>query len=212
MLGEDSVSSLPSVKEVLRQVALRAYPVIRFFASVFFNPKYLVGCYFEDHVIGWIWVWRSIWTQKVLGVNRHVPWPVSPSTRISNPQNITFDPDDLNIFQGFGCYFQNFDGHISVGKGTWIAPNVGIITANHDVHDPSRHSPGQDVIIGSACWIGMNAVILPGVILGDHTVVGAGAVVTHSFPDGHCVIGGVPARLIKHVEPVCPRSSCISGT
>jgi acetyltransferase-like isoleucine patch superfamily enzyme len=40
----------------------------------------------------------------------------------------------------------------------------------------------------------MNSIILPGVELGPHTVVGAGAVVTHSFPKGHCVLVGVPAR------------------
>ncbi|MBS7109518.1 MAG: hypothetical protein KH076_09760 [Streptococcus sp.] len=46
----------------------------------------------------------------------------------------------------------------------------------------------------------MNSVILPGVILGDHTIVGAGAVVTHSFPDGYCIIGGNPARIIKALD------------
>jgi acetyltransferase-like isoleucine patch superfamily enzyme len=42
----------------------------------------------------------------------------------------------------------------------------------------------------------MNAVILPGVTLGDHTIVGAGSVVTHSFPEGHCTIAGNPAKKI----------------
>ena len=46
----------------------------------------------------------------------------------------------------------------------------------------------------------MNAVILPGVELGEKTVVGAGAVVTKSFKEGHCVIGGNPAKLIKKLE------------
>ena len=46
----------------------------------------------------------------------------------------------------------------------------------------------------------MNAVILPGVELGDHTVVGAGAVVTKSFSEGYCVIGGNPAKIIKYIE------------
>ncbi len=47
---------------------------------------------------------------------------------------------------------------------------------------------------------------MPGVTLGDWTVVGAGAVVTKSFPEGHCVVGGVPAALIKQLD----RSKCIS--
>ena len=45
----------------------------------------------------------------------------------------------------------------------------------------------------------MNSVILPGVVLGDHTIVGAGSVVTRSFEEGHCVIAGVPARKIKEL-------------
>ena len=46
----------------------------------------------------------------------------------------------------------------------------------------------------------MNSVILPGVTLGDHTIVGAGSVVTKSFPDGDCVIAGNPARMIRRLN------------
>lgn len=56
---------------------------------------------------------------------------------------------------------------------------------------------GKDVIIGKKCWIGMNAIILPGVKLGDNTIVGAGSVVTKSFPDGNLVIAGNPAKIIN---------------
>ena len=44
----------------------------------------------------------------------------------------------------------------------------------------------KDVVLGKYCWIGMNSVILPGVVLGDHTVVGAGSVVTKSLSKGYC--------------------------
>jgi acetyltransferase-like isoleucine patch superfamily enzyme len=57
----------------------------------------------------------------------------------------------------------------------------------------------KDVTIEDDCWIGRNVTILPGVTLGPHTIVGAGAVVTSSFPEGWCVIGGVPARKIKEI-------------
>ena len=46
----------------------------------------------------------------------------------------------------------------------------------------------------------MNAVILPDVVLGDFTIVGAGAIVTHSFPDGYCIIAGNPANVIKNLS------------
>ena len=78
-----------------------------------------------------------------------------------------------------------------------MGPNVGIIAINYDVNDPDKYVDPVDVWIGDYCWIGMNAIVLPGVILGPHTVVGAGAVVTKSFEDGYCVIVGNPAKKVE---------------
>ena len=75
--------------------------------------------------------------------------------------------------------------------------NVGIITTNHSVKNPDEHDGPKDVRLGEKCWLGMNSMILPGVILGNNTIVGAGAIVTKSFPEGHCIIAGNPARLIR---------------
>lgn len=97
-----------------------------------------------------------------------------------------------------GTYFQAF-GKINIGRGSYIAQNVGIITANHNLHDLDLHSQPRDVNIGEKCWIGMNSVVLPGVTLGPHTIVGAGSVVTKSFPKGNCVIAGNPAKIIRHL-------------
>ncbi|MBI1730851.1 acyltransferase [Candidatus Acetothermia bacterium] len=175
-------------------------PILKLIGPIFFDRKYLTGRHFEGQTTGWYWVWRSIFIQKIVGFNRHVPWPVSPLIVISRWENLIFDPDDLNNFQTIGCYYQNFSGKIVIGKGTYIAPNVGLITANHDPCDLNRHLPAEDVIIGEKCWLGMNSVILPGVNLGAMTVVGAGSVVTKSFPEGQCLIGGVPAHFIKKLE------------
>lgn len=174
--------------------------ILKRVGPLFFDQRFLCGRHFESSYTGWTWVLRSLLWQRILGFNRHIPWPVSPFIFISSAQNIQFHPDDLNNFQGFGCYFQNFDARIIIGRGTYIAPNVGIITANHDALDPDIHLPGRDVIIGEKCWVGMNSVILPGVVLGDHTVVGAGSVVTHSFPEGYAVIAGVPARVVRRTR------------
>ena len=138
--------------------------------------------------------------QKIIGYNRHVPFPVSHRNNIGNARHIIFDNDDLNNFQNFGCYFQAYDGFIYIGKGTWIAPNVGLITQNHNISHLNVHTEAKDIIIGEECWIGMNSILLPGVKLGAHTVVGAGAVVTKSFPEGYCVLVGNPAYKKKEIE------------
>lgn len=167
-----------------------------------YDKKYLTGRYFNRWHFseGWQWILRYWFSQKVLGVNRHVPWPVPSHVRIAAPSNIHFDPDDMPNFHGSGNYFQGIDAKITIGKGCMIAPGVGLITANHDLSDITHHQPGKDIILEEGCWIGMNAVILPGVHLGAHTVVGAGAVVTKSFPEGHCVLVGNPARKIKDIS------------
>lgn len=90
-----------------------------------------------------------------------------------------------------GCYVQGANG-VEIGDGTLIAPGVKIISGNHDL-ESGGWIAAPPIRIGKACWIGANAVILPGVVLGDGVVVGAGAVVTKSFPGGIHVVG-VPAH------------------
>lgn len=167
------------------------------FFSFFYDKQYLKGYYFDTKRMGWYWAWRGLKTRKRNGVR--IPYPVNPQTIVSSDR-VVFDPNDLHMFQVPGCYWQVHDGHIYVGRNTHVAPNVGLITTNHDIQNPNRHVRGEDIRIGNYCWIGMNAVILPGVTLGDHTVVAAGAVVTKSFPEGYVVLGGVPAKVIKTVD------------
>ncbi len=187
-------------KAIKKKAFYAMLPILRFIGSLFFEKKYLRGRYFDDSISGWKWLLRSIIWQKILGFNHHIPWPVSPLIIISNPKNIIFDVNDINNFQTFGNYFQNFNAKIIIGKNSLIGPNVGIITANHDIHNLYIHKSGKDVIIGNNCWIGMNSVILPGIKLGDHTIVGAGSVVTKSFPEGNVLIAGNPAEVIKYLD------------
>lgn len=172
--------------------------LLRLFWGLFYSRKYLKGYFFEKKKIGWYWCAMGL-PSRLWGVNRNIPWPVNPSTIVSNT-NIDFDVDNINIFQTPGCYWQNHKAKIIVGKRCWIAPNVGLITTNHDIYNPSKHIGGKEIIIGNDCWIGMNAVVLPGVILGNHTIVGAGAIVTKSFPQGYCVVAGVPAKVVKVLD------------
>mgnify|MGYP004512654017 CR=1 FL=1 len=168
--------------------------------KLFYKSKYLKGKNFENKTDG-IKACHKFWfDQKIKGFNRHCPFPVNPTTTIGNIKNLYFDIDDIDNFWKVGCYYQCWKGQIFIGKGTWIAQNVGIITENHNPDNLDMHLPAQDVHIGKNCWIGMNSVILPGVTLGDKTIVGAGTVVTHSFPEGNCVIAGTPAKIIKRLE------------
>ncbi len=169
-----------------------------------YQAKYRHGRWFTGrcggvNAPGWRWIVKDFFNCRRLDVNTDIPWPVSARQTVLHPENITFDPDDLNNFQSPGCYIQAI-GPIAIGRGTYIAPNVGLITSNHNLANPDEHAPPQPIILGEQCWIGMNSMILPGVELGPHTVVGAGAVVTKSFPEGFCVIAGNPARLIKKVN------------
>lgn len=136
------------------------------------------------------------------GGNRKAYWPVHPTSKIVNPQNIYAGIDTCPGLMG-GCYIQGI-GKVIIGDYTQIAPNVIIVSANHDLYDTRKHIAGE-VKIGKYCWLGAGAKIMPDVILGDFTIVGAGAVVTHSFPEGHCVIAGNPAKVIKQLD----RRKCI---
>lgn len=133
--------------------------------------------------------------RKVLRQNSGVTWPVHHSSVIHSPERIK---RGKNVFPGDspGNYI-NASAGIEIGDYSNIGPNVGLISANHDTVDNSRHTDVGPLKIGRFCWIGMNAVILPGVQLGDFTIVAAGAIVTDSFPDGYCIIGGNPAKVIK---------------
>lgn len=178
---------------ILRQIVI-------FFGKIIYGRKYMTGRYFKKNSIGARWIFQCWFWQKIMRYNADAKWPVSHRIEVSNAKNIIFDPDDMQIFHTFGSYFQAFSAKIHIGKGTWIAPNVGIITANHDVYDIDNHAAGKDVIIGEKCWIGMNSVVLPGVVLGPNTIVGAGSIVTKSFKEGYCVIAGNPAKQIKSLS------------
>ena len=122
-------------------------PVFSFFSKLimplFYDKKFLRGRWFEESSLGWTWCWRNLWMQTVKGINRDIPFPVSFRNEVSSAENLIFDPDDMNDFNAFGCYFQNFAAKIVIGKGSYIAPNVGLVTANHVLTDLEQHQPAK---------------------------------------------------------------------
>jgi acetyltransferase-like isoleucine patch superfamily enzyme len=92
-------------------------------------------------------------------------------------------------------------GGITIEDNVLIAPKVGLLSEGHAVSPESRHSlvPGH-IHIKRNAWIGAGATILPGVIIGENSVVAAGAVVSKDVP-AHTVVGGIPAKTIKTINP-----------
>jgi len=101
-----------------------------------------------------------------------------------------------NVFINFDCVFLDLGG-ITIEDNVLIAPKVSLLSEGHPVSPQDRQSlvPGH-IHIKKNAWIGAGATILPGVIIGENSVVAAGAVVSKDVP-ANTVVGGIPAKIIK---------------
>ncbi len=104
------------------------------------------------------------------------------------------------VYANFGLTLVD-DTHIYIGDYTMIGPNVTIATAGHPI-DPALRQKGMQynmpVTIGKNCWLGAGVVVLPGVTIGDDTVVGAGSIVTRDLPAGVVAVGN-PCRVLRKI-------------
>ncbi len=90
---------------------------------------------------------------------------------------------------------------ITIGDDVWTGPYVYITDQNHGYEDPDmpigRQFPvNSPVSIGAGSWLGAGAIVLPGARIGRNVVVAAGSVVRGDVPD-HCVVAGVPAKVVR---------------
>lgn len=107
---------------------------------------------------------------------------------------------------GEGCYFNagtTFidDWKIEIGKNCLFGPNVTLCTTGHPI-SPAHRMDGMysfPIKIGNTCWIGANVIVLPGVTIGDNTVIGAGSVVTKDIP-ANVVAAGNPCRVLRSID------------
>ena len=105
-----------------------------------------------------------------------------------------------NFFANYNCTIIDV-APVIIGENCQLAPNVAIYTAGHPVHPAARNTAyeyGISVTIGNNVWVGGNSVILPGVHIGDNSVIGAGSVVTKDIP-ACCVAAGNPCRVIRKI-------------
>ena len=157
---------------------------------------------FLDYVPG---VGLALWlvnfsSQRLFGLDRTCRFPKHFTSRVLHSTSIIIESNCNDVRRSFavsgGCYINGADG-ISIGKGTIFAPNVAIVSQTHDMYDLNQAPPTTGIRIGRNCWIGFGVFINPGVTIGDNTIIGANSVVTTSFPCGHCVLVGAPARIVK---------------
>jgi maltose O-acetyltransferase len=103
-----------------------------------------------------------------------------------------------DVFLNFNCVILDVV-EVTIGEGTQIGPAVQIYTADHPREPAQRRKGlefGRPVRIGRHVWIGGGAIILPGITIGDDSIVGAGSVVTRDVPTCTTVVGN-PARVVK---------------
>lgn len=125
--------------------------------------------------------------------------------------------EDVRILTPFSCDFGNrvtfgknvfinhsailsSSGGIEFGDNVMVAPGLKVATINHDMYDRHVTYTYGKVTVKENTWIGMGVTICPGVTIGKYAVVAAGSVVTKDVPD-YAVVGGVPAKVIKMLDP-----------
>ena len=142
------------------------------------------------------------------------------SARMDTPPYRIFSLGDYSVIESFAC-INNAVGDVMIGNHTRIglhntiigpveigshvnlAQGITVTALNHNFDDTQKRIDEQGVstipvTIEDDVWIGANAVILPGVTIGNHCVVAAGAVVTKDVPP-HSLVAGVPAKVIKNI-------------
>lgn len=145
---------------------------------------------------------------------------VHGSARMDTPPYRKFSLGDYSVIESFACInnavgdvmigdhtriglHNTIIGPVTIGNHVNLAQGITVTALNHNFDDPQKRIDEQGVstkpvVIEDDIWIGANAVILPGVTIGHHTVVAAGAVVTKDVPP-HSLVAGVPAKIIKQL-------------
>ena len=145
---------------------------------------------------------------------------IHSSVRMDTPPYRKFSLGDYSVVESYSC-INNAVGDVIIGDHTRVglhntvigpvrignhvnlAQGITVTALNHNFADKDRRIDEQGisttpVTIGDDIWIGANAIILPGVNIGNHSVVAAGAVVTKDVPP-HSLVAGVPAKIIKEI-------------
>lgn len=142
------------------------------------------------------------------------------SVRMDTPPYRRFSLGDHSVIESFCCInnavgdvmigdhtrvgiHNTIIGPVSIGNHVNLAQGITVTALNHNFSAPDKRIDEQGIStaavhIGDDVWIGANAVVLPGVTIGNHSVVAAGAIVTKDVPQGS-LVAGVPAKILKQI-------------
>ena len=142
------------------------------------------------------------------------------SVRMDTPPYRKFWLGDYSVVESFACInnavgdviignhtriglHNTIIGPVTIGSHVNLAQGITITALNHNFDDSEKRIDQQgvttkEVVLEDDIWVGANAVILPGVTIGNHAVVAAGAIVTKDVPP-HSLVAGVPAKVIRQI-------------
>ena len=106
---------------------------------------------------------------------------------------------EKNVFINSGCRFQD-QGGVYIGEQSLIGHNVILATLNHNI-DPNHRADlfPKPIHIGKRVWVGSGSIILPGVTIGDNSIIGGGSIVTKDVHP-NVIVAGNPAKFIKNID------------
>lgn len=184
------------------------------------NPKFKK---FIDWVIMNQVETRPRWFMRILAPlyqHRGKHSVIHRSARMDTPPYRIFSLGDYSVIESFACInnavgdviigdhtriglHNTIIGPVDIGSHVNLAQGITVSALNHNFSDTNKRIDEQGVstnpvTIEDDVWVGANAVILPGVTIGEHCVVAAGAVVTKDVPP-HSLVAGVPAKVIKKI-------------
>lgn len=129
-------------------------------------------------------------TGEIISMNPNIRFDYGYNTHVGENFYANFDCTILDVCE------------VRFGDNCMLGPSVKVFTATHPLHPMERNSGkeyGIPITIGDNVWIGGGALINPGVKIGNNVVIGSGSVVTKDIPN-NVVVGGNPAKIIKHIE------------
>lgn len=135
--------------------------------------------------------------KEIFNRNDNLPFIIPPIYSNWGLKNVHVGRD---VVFNFGTCIVD-DGPVYIGDDCMIGPGCHLVTAMHPVSPRLRRQKLQynkPVRLGNNVWLGAGAIILPGVTIGDNSIVGAGSVVTHDVPSDTIVVGN-PAKVLRKI-------------